>query len=56
MLDSTKSRDGDDLKAYIHYVKRIRSFSGPYFLAFGLNTDQKNSEYGHFSRSDNHWT
>ena len=49
-----------------HCVKnfRIRSFSGPYFLTFGLNTerylvsvrmrenlDQKNSEYGHFSRS-----
>ena len=40
---------------------RIRSFSGPYFPAFGLNTerygmrentDQKNSDYGHFSRSD----
>ena len=46
---------------------RIWSFSGPYFLAFGLNTEryrvslysvrmrentyQKNSEYGHFSRS-----
>ena len=30
---------------------RIRSFSGPYFSAFGLNTDQKNSEYGHFSRN-----
>ena len=28
---------------------RIRSFSGPYFPEFGLNTDQKNSEYGHFS-------
>ena len=27
---------------------RIRSFSGPYFLAFRLNTDQKNSEYRHF--------
>ena len=36
-----------------HYVKsvRIRSFSGPYFPAFGLNTDQKNAEYGNFSRS-----
>ena len=54
------------------YVKsvRIQSFSGPYFSAFGLNTerygvrsifphsvkmrentDQKNSEYGHFSCS-----
>ena len=33
----------------IHYVKsiRIRSFSGPYFLAFGLNTEwiQKDTEY-----------
>ena len=35
----------------ICYVKsaRIQSFSGPYFPAFRLNTDQKNSEYGHFS-------
>ena len=46
-----------------HCVKsvRIRSYSGPYFLAFGLNTDrysvrlrirentgQKNSKYGYF--------
>ena len=46
---------------------QIRRFSGPYFLVFGLNgalrskspysvwiqenTDQKNSEFGHFSRS-----
>ena len=29
----------------------IWSFSGPHFPAFGLNTDQKNSEYGHFSSS-----
>ena len=37
-----------------HYVKKvpIRSFSSPYFPAFELNTDQKNSEYGHFSRSE----
>ena len=51
-----------------HSVKsvRIRSYSGQYFLAFGLNTriinfshsmrirenvNQSNSEYGHFSRS-----
>ena len=27
---------------------RIRSSSGPYFPAFGLNTDQNNYEYGHF--------
>ena len=47
-----------------YWVKsvRIRSFSGPYFPAFGLNTrdtpylsvlestDQKNAKYGHFSR------
>ena len=30
----------------------IWSFPGPYFPAFGLNKDQRNSEYGHFSRSD----
>ena len=36
-----------------HCVKsiRIRGFSGPYFPAFGLNTDWKNSEYGHSLRS-----
>ena len=36
-----------------HYLKSvpIRSFSGPYFPAYGLNAVQKNSEYGHFSRS-----
>ena len=31
---------------------RIWSYSSPYFPAFTLNTDQKISEYGHFSRSD----
>ena len=38
-----------------HCVKsaRFRSYSGPYFSAFGLNTDQNNSEYGHFLRSKN---
>ena len=37
----------------IHCVKsvHIRRFSGPYFSAFGLNTDHRNSEYGHFSVS-----
>ena len=30
---------------------RIRKYSGLYFSAFGLNTDQSNSEYGHFLRS-----
>ena len=29
----------------------IRIYSGPYFPAFGLNADQNNREYGHFSRS-----
>ena len=46
-----------------HYVKsvRIRSYSGPYFPAFGLiterysvrmweNVEQNNSEYGHFTQ------
>ena len=38
----------------IHCVKSvgIRSYSGSCFPAFGLNTDQNNSEYGHFSRDD----
>ena len=36
-----------------HCVKsvRIQSFSGPYFLVFGQNTDHKNSEYRRFSHS-----
>ena len=33
---------------------RIRSFSGPYLPAFGLNADKKNSKYEHFSRSECH--
>ena len=52
-----------------HCVKsvRIRKFSGPYFPAFGFSTeylsvfnymrkitDQKNSEYGHFSSSEDY--
>ena len=36
---------------------RIRSYSGPHFPAFGLNTeqntDQNNSEYGHVLHSLN---
>ena len=36
-----------------HCVKsvRIRSFYDPQFPSFGLNTDQINNKYGHFSRS-----
>ena len=36
-----------------HCVKRvcILGFSSPYFPAFGLNTNQKNFEYGYLSRS-----
>ena len=30
---------------------QIRSFSGPYFPASGLNTDQKNSVFRQFLRS-----
>ena len=51
----------------MNWIKQVRiwTFSGPYFLAVGLqnkylysvrmreNKDQKNSEYGHFSRSVN---
>ena len=48
------------ITANLHCVKsvRIRSCSGPYFPAFGLNrerygenTDQNNSEYRHILRS-----
>ena len=28
---------------------RIRSFSGPYSVRMRKNTEQKNSEFGHFS-------
>ena len=31
---------------------RIRSYSGPYSVRMRKNTDQNNSEYGHFLRSD----
>ena len=31
---------------------RIRSYSGPHFPTFWLNTDQGNLEYEHFLRSD----
>ena len=36
-----------------HYVEDVQiwSFSGPYSVRMWENTDQKNSEYGHFSRS-----
>ena len=36
-----------------HCVKsvRIQSYSGPYSPTFGLNTDQNNSKYEHFSHS-----
>lgn len=36
-----------------HCVKsvRIRRYSGPHFLAFGLKEDQNNFDYGHFLRS-----
>ena len=35
---------------------RIRSFSGPYSVRMRENANQKNSEYGHFSRSGHHST
>ena len=41
-----------DYRTYCVKKIRIRSYSGPYFPGFGLNTDQNNSEYGHFLRSD----
>ena len=37
-----------------HCIKSvpIRSYSGPYFHPMGLNTDENNSEHGHFLRSE----
>ena len=45
------------IKPLTHFVEsvRISSYSGPYFLAFGLNTDQHNYEYGHFLRGNSRW-
>ena len=39
-----------------HCVKsvHVQSYSGPYFPAFGLNKDRNNSEYRHFSRSEDY--
>ena len=49
------------LQLYKELTLRKRSYSGPHFPAFGLNSvrmwenvDQNNSEYGHFSRSVSH--
>ena len=57
-ISSTKCVDSSEKEKIAktekcHCVKsvRIRKFSGPYFLAFGLNTDQKNVEYEHVSHS-----
>ena len=38
----------------IHCVKsiRIQSYSGPYSVRMRQKTDQNNSEYGNFTRSD----
>ena len=33
-------------------IARIRSFIAPYSVRMWENVDQKNSEYGHFSRSE----
>ena len=51
-----KSETSKSLGRTVHCVKcvRIRRYSGPYFLAFGLNTDQNNSEYRHFLHSGTH--
>ena len=35
----------------VELLLREKSFSGPYSVGMRENTDQKNSEYGHFSRS-----
>ena len=40
------------IKIYCVKSIRIRKFFDPHFFSFGLNMDQKNSEYGHFLQSD----
>ena len=66
-LVQTSNRQKHSEKLHCLKSVRIRSFSGPYFPAFGLNTerysvslpsvpmqentDQKNSEHEHFLRS-----
>ena len=42
----------DSVLSHCMKSHRIRSFSGPYFHEFGLNAEQKNSQYGHFSRNE----
>ena len=45
----------DFWKLYIKHCMQsilIRSFSGPYFPIFRLNTDQKNFEYEHILHSE----
>ena len=46
--------DATDFVDVNHCVKavRIRSYSGPYSVRMRENKDQNDSEYGHFSRSE----
>ena len=36
----------------LHKKRSYSGYSGPYFPAFEQNTDQENSEYGHYLRSE----
>ena len=43
------------IRIYLLYVQKVSVFGVilvPHFPTFGLNTDQGNSKYGHFSYSD----
>ena len=56
MNDHNHYRMGEKVQLEVTLRKKYpyKGFSCPYFSAFGLNTgnmDQKNFEYGHFSRS-----
>ena len=51
MLKTTSKTNCYRLKYSVKSVC-IWSFSGPFFPAFGLNTDHKISEYRHFSRTE----
>ena len=54
MLFRWRFIDATDFVEVYHCIKTvsIRSYSGPYSVRMRENTDQNDSEYGHFSRSE----
>ena len=56
MVDGLLNCLKDNCNIHCMKIFRIRNFSGQYFPAFGLNTDEKNAEYGHFLHGDMMYT